>query len=215
MLARLRACFPRWPMLGLGACLLIGAPAQWTSAGGDHSHDGHHAMAAGGGFTRNVVRYQPPDVALIDSSGEPLSFRAALEAEDSPVFFQFIYTTCPGVCPVLSAIMSDLRHALGPGEGAVRLWSVTIDPDHDTPERLGAYAAGFGPVRQWRLMTGGRQDVDALRKAFHAYQDNKMDHEPLTFVWPGQGEDWLRLYGFPSAEELLAEYRRFAAHARH
>src|SRR5215218_3120401 len=52
-------------------------------------------------FTRTVASYDVPDVTLADVNGERVGLTSAL-AYDGPVFLQFIFTTCPTICPVMS-----------------------------------------------------------------------------------------------------------------
>lgn len=182
-----------------------------SQASGSHDdHTGHAAIAAAQRYAARVVDYAPPDIPLIDATWTHHRFRQALDADHRPLVFQFIYTTCPGVCPLLSAIMVDLEHVLGERAGELRRWSISVDPENDTPEQLNAYVQDFGGSSGWQVMTGAKGDIEALQKSFDAYQDNKMDHEPLTFVWAGQGGAWLRIDGFLTAEELLAEVERFS-----
>lgn len=176
----------------------------------DHSvHAMHPVWATDQGYSAQQMDYAPPNIALLDTSRGRHLFGQALHSDSRPVVFQFIYTTCPGVCPLLSTLMADLENVLGDEVQAVRRWSVSVDPEYDTPERLAAYAQEFGAGPGWRLMTGAKADIEALQKSFDAYQDNKMDHEPSTFVWSGHGTEWLRLDGFVSAEELVAEAHDF------
>lgn len=52
----------------------------------------------------------------------------------------FMFTHCPLICPTLTQEMSKLRTALDSVD-AVRFLSISVDPAHDTPERLKQYAA--------------------------------------------------------------------------
>jgi protein SCO1/2 len=73
----------------------------------------------------------------------------------------FVYTTCAGPCPLLSAHMQALQKRLPKSIG---LLSFTVDPDHDSPEVLTVYARGFGADPQrWLFVTG---DKPALIKLF-------------------------------------------------
>ncbi|MFY9826559.1 MAG: SCO family protein, partial [Thermoanaerobaculia bacterium] len=123
---------------------------------------------------------------------------------------QFIFTTCPSICPVLTATLAAAREELG---NEVRLVSISIDPEFDTPARLRDYARRFTAGPGWRFLTGSRDDVAAVQKAFDAYRPNKMQHEPLTFLRAGPGEPWVRLAGPITPAELVAEVRRLAGRA--
>jgi protein SCO1/2 len=62
---------------------------------------------------------------------------------------------------------------------------------------------------RWLFLTGGTEEVVSVRKAFDAYPgDNKMRHQPLTFIRLSPGRPWLRLDGLTSAAQLAGEYER-------
>lgn len=73
----------------------------------------------------------------------------------------FVYTTCAGPCPMLTANMAALQKRLPKSIG---LLSFTVDPDHDSPEVLTVYARKFGADPQrWFFVDG---DKPALMKLF-------------------------------------------------
>jgi protein SCO1/2 len=125
-----------------------------------------------------------------------------------PLLLQFIFTTCPTVCPALSALFATTLRQIEVDAAPLRMVSISIDPEHDTPERLRAYAQRLKAGPQWRFLTGRRADIEAVQKAFDAYQSNKMQHEPLTYLRASPQAPWLRLDGFMSASDLIAEYRQ-------
>lgn len=164
---------------------------------------GAAALQAQPRYVRSEVRVTAPAVTLIDSRGERVPLAAVLD-EPGPVVLQFIFTTCPSICPLLSASLAGAQ-----GEGA-HLVSISIDPEYDTPARLREYARRFKAGPRWRFLTGGRDDVAAVQKAFGAWRVNKMSHQPLTFLRAAPGEPWVRLAGPVSAADLIAETRRLA-----
>ena len=81
-----------------------------------------------------------PDVTV----PAPLDGRqVSLRAVEKPSLLTFIYTTCPTVCPVLTATMRNVQaHALTNGYGdQVEFFPVTFDPVRDDAERLRTYAS--------------------------------------------------------------------------
>jgi protein SCO1/2 len=109
-----------------------------------------------------------PEHPLVDQSGtqRPLS-----SLRGHRVALTFIYTRCPlpDYCPLMNkqftAIQDRIRKSAGLGD--VRLVSVTVDPEYDTPAVLEKYAkaAGADP-RLWYFATGARDDVFAFAKRF-------------------------------------------------
>jgi len=180
-----------------------------SAAHGQHApHEGHGPGPAAPRYTRTVATYAPPDVTLTDAGGAKVKLSSVLEGE-GPVMLQFIFTTCPAVCPVMSATFAAAQTRLGPESEKVRLVSVSIDPEHDTPERLREYARRFKAGPRWLFLTGEAEDIVSVRKAFDAYPgDNKMRHQPLTFIRLAPERPWLRLDGLTSAAQLVGEYER-------
>ncbi len=154
-------------------------------------------------YVRTVGDYPLPDVTLVDMDGQRVPLPAVLG--DGPVLLQFIFTTCPAVCPILSATFTGAQDRLG----GVRMVSITIDPEHDTPGRLREYARRFRAGPQWKFFTGSLDDVVAVQKAFGVYRSDKMQHEPSTFLRAAQGP-WVRLTGQVSSEDLIAELRKLS-----
>src|SRR5437667_9562291 len=73
----------------------------------------------------------------------------------------FIYTTCPGPCPMISSRMSELQKPLEKTE--VHLDSFSVDPEKDTPEVLRSYAERLqaDPAR-WDFLTGPKSAIYKL-----------------------------------------------------
>src|SRR5215213_6409888 len=106
-------------LLSLGALALL--TCSTTRAQAQHSHEQHvHVQQQGQKppaqarerFTRTVASYDVPDVTLTDMNGARVSLSSAL-AHDGPVFLQFVFTTCPTICPVMSSTLSAAQEKLG------------------------------------------------------------------------------------------------------
>jgi protein SCO1/2 len=75
----------------------------------------------------------------------------------------FIYTTCPGPCPMISTRMSELQKPLEKTD--VHLVSFSVDPDRDTPEVLRGYAEKLNAQPQrWDFLTGSRSAIYNLSR---------------------------------------------------
>ncbi|HVI79549.1 MAG TPA: SCO family protein, partial [Candidatus Acidoferrum sp.] len=81
----------------------------------------------------------------------------------------FIYTNCPAECPRMSSQMHKLEAQVGNWRDQVKLLSISVDPDRDTPAALNAFAKRFGaPNEQWRFVTGDAGSVHLLAfQTFH------------------------------------------------
>ena len=123
-----------------------------------------------------------------------------------PVALNFIFTTCTTICPVLSATFSQAQEDLQEQSTPPIMISVSIDPDHDTPERLADYAKSFHAGPGWLFLTGSKGSLLEIQKSFDAYRGDKLNHVPLTFLRASPNSSWVRLEGFTSARELNEEY---------
>lgn len=183
--------------------------ANQVIAHASHLTDAGHTASEGGakGYRRSVHRYPVPAVTLIDMDGAEIFLPAALKG-DSPTMLNFIFTSCTTVCPILSMTFSQSQERLAAELDNMKMISISIDPEHDTPERLREYAKRHNAGAQWRFLTGSRGDIVAVQKAFDAFRGNKMSHQPFTLLRASVDAPWVRLDGFASAAELVAEYRR-------
>ncbi|MEO5573965.1 MAG: SCO family protein [Gammaproteobacteria bacterium] len=159
-----------------------------------------------GKYTRTVVDYRIPDLALVAADGGATSMLTELDA-GKPIMLNFVFTTCTAVCPVITATFSQVRDKLGREASALKMISISIDPEHDTPERLSSYAHRYHAGPEWRFLTGSLDNALLLQKAFDAYRGGKMSHLPVTFLRGSQDTSWIRLEGYASADDLLREYR--------
>ena len=184
-------------MLLAGLCGLLGAPAH---AQEDHAHH-HHSIPE---YARSVANYTVPDVTLVRADGQPVQLSSELD-DGRAVVLSFIYTSCTTVCPMTSATLSELQDKLGGSAERVHLVSISIDPEYDTPQRLRAYAQRFGAGPAWQHYTGTLAASQRSQRAFDVYRGNKMDHAPVTLVRLQPGAPWVRIDGFATADQLLAE----------
>ena len=71
----------------------------------------------------------------------------------------FIFTRCTGPCPMMTSRMAELAKGLAKAKD-VRLVSITVDPEHDTPEVLGEYASRMNAdPSKWIFLTGPKPEI--------------------------------------------------------
>lgn len=196
------------PLTGFIGLFLLASTGTVLAAQQEHDPHAHHRhMMHQSGYKSSMHNYKIPELVLIDMQNNKVSLAKAL-GNDEPVLLNFIFTTCTTICPVLSATFSQVQRELGDEAKNVRMVSITIDPEQDTPERLKEYAGRFKAGSGWQFLTGSIEDIIATQKAFDAYRGDKMNHEPLTFIRGTVDGPWLRLDGFTSAAEVVTEYRQ-------
>ena len=149
-----------WPLIAL---LLSGgldpAVAHDTPQPGDPSVSEAPHLA--------VIR-DAPDFTLTDAAGRPVQLSAL---RGRVVLIAFIYTTCVDACPLLTQRMVLLEQRLqetGLDTETVFL-SITVDPERDSTQVLGEYAARFRAASdRWRFLTDA---PDRVRRVLNAYDE--------------------------------------------
>ena len=201
----IHAAIVRWFLFGSLAVALwsvsaIGALAVAAGVIDEHARH-HHAVSAN---ARSTVSYSVPDITLVRDDGKAVQL--AREMDDGrPVVLTFIYTSCTTVCPLTSLTLAQLQDKLGPQRDSVRLISISIDPEQDSPGRLREYAKQFKAGPEWHHYTGTLAASVAAQRAFNVYRGNKMDHDPVILIRSAPGDSWVRIEGFATADQLLAE----------
>lgn len=191
------------------ATLALGLVPFPTAIAQEHEHH-HHAMPSEqDGYVRTQATYTIPDVKLLDANRAGVLLRSQLD--DKPVILNFIFTSCGAICPVMSTTFSQVQAALASERDTVRMVSISIDPEHDTPEALKIYAKKYGAGPQWQMLTGSLDHSIAVQRAFDVYRGDKMGHTPATFLRARAGQPWVRLDGFASADDILREYRQLTS----
>ncbi len=95
------------------------------------------------------------EFALVDQNGQRFG---SAQLRGKVYVADFIFTSCPDICPVLSTQMSNLQRRVDSPD--VRFVSITVDPEHDTPEVLRQYAARFrADHARWKFLTGEPDEV--------------------------------------------------------
>ena len=148
-----------------------------------------------------------PDVTLIDQDAREVTLRELVDSGDV-VMVDFIFGTCTTICPILSAGFSNLQRRLGSGPGGPVLISLSIDPEHDTPEIMTSYLKRYRAQPGWSFLTGDRDDIDVIMHAFDAYVPDKMSHQPVTFIKGNGPDQWIKIDGLVSTKDLLAELEK-------
>ncbi|MCS6981577.1 MAG: SCO family protein [Flavobacteriales bacterium] len=161
-----------------------------------------------------VLGYAPTHFTLLNQDSIPVT-RGLFDGKVWVV--DFFFTSCPTICPRMSAQMARLRDTFA-REPNFLLLSHTIDPDHDSPSVLRSYVDHLGGDGQgkWHLVTGPRDtiyalaDIYALRVARDAGAPGGIVHSGSLVLMDPQGR--IRGYYDGTQEEdtdrLIKDIRR-------
>lgn len=133
-----------------------------------------------------LVRTSPaPPFDLIDQAGRAVSLGSL---GDRVLIVDFIYTSCPGPCPVQTSIQVDLQRRIPePLRGEIQFISISLDPEVDRPEVLERYATSRGvDLSNWSFLTGPTERVaDVVRRwgvGSIRRDDGTIDHTLIRFL---------------------------------
>jgi len=104
------------------------------------------------------LRLPLPAFTLTDERNKPFGLA---DMKGKVWVADFVFTTCPTVCPKLTKKMVLVQDRTRPLGDAVHLLTITVDPENDTPDKLAAYAKQYGadPLR-WRFLTGSLAQIE-------------------------------------------------------
>jgi protein SCO1/2 len=103
------------------------------------------------------------NVELQTHEGKTVRFYDDL-LKDKIVLVNFMFTECGDVCPGMTQNLADVQKLLGDRVGRqIFMYSISLQPEIDTPEKLKDYADMFDVGPGWLFLTGARDDVELLR----------------------------------------------------
>jgi protein SCO1/2 len=114
-----------------------------------------------------------PEFALLDHTGKPIG-REVFAGQWDLVFFGF--TQCPDICPLTLQVLADARRQLESAgtDPLPRIVLVSVDPERDTPEKLGPYVTYFGTDNLG--ITGELDEIRKLTAAFGIWFEKSAGH---------------------------------------
>ena len=191
--------------LSAGAVLLILFMLVGTGA----AFGGVPAATSGSGGSVWGADYFP-DIPLVTQDGKKVRFFSDL-IKDKVVAISFIYTNCPDMCALETARMREVQRILGDRVGRdVFIYSITIDPAHDTPEVLKRYADKFQVGPGWLFLTGTEADTTLLRRKLGVYNEEnrveKLQEHDLSSVIGNQATgQWMKVSPYENPYVLATQ----------
>ncbi len=152
-----------------------------------------------------------PNTTLITQDGEKRQFFDDL-IKDKVVAINFIFTSCQDSCPLETARLREVQKILGDRVGKdIFFYSISIDPDRDTPEVLKAYKRKFNVGPGWTFLTGDEQEIISLRKKLGLYideiqndKDNPDDHNLSLIIGNQSTGRWMKRSPFENPYVLAS-----------
>jgi len=170
-----------WAAVPIAAMWTIGMALSPTHAAADHARWGADYF---------------PNVTLTTHESTPVRFYDDL-IKGKIVAVDLIYTTCQYACPLETARLAQVQRILGDRVGReIFFYSITIDPEHDTPQVLKDYAEKYHVAAGWLFLTGTRSDIELISKKLGLYAapdpSNPDGHTPMLLIGNETTGQWMR-----------------------
>ncbi len=146
----------------------------------------------------NGTAYNPvipaPELRGVNADGSPFDL-ADLRGQVVMLFFG--YTSCPDICPLALSDMKQVEAQLGAAAADTAVVFVSLDPERDTPERLGIFMNAFDP--SFIGVSVPEAELEQIKKDFGVYGEKAIvdpsqsaagyliDHTGWTYVIDKQG----------------------------
>ena len=171
--------------------LLVGTLLLW----------GNHPVSAG------VSGKFYPNVPLVNQDGKILRFYDDV-IKGKVVSINFMFTSCGDSCPLETAKLRQVQKLLGDHLGKdVYMYSISVDPERDTPDVLKAYMKRFDVGPGWQFLTGKKEDIDLVRKKLGMYsrdEDELSDHHINFMLGNEKTGQWLKRTPFDLPETVVS-----------
>ena len=154
-----------------------------------------------------------PNVELVNQDGKTVRFYDDL-IKGKVVAISFIFTHCGDSCPAETAGLRQVQKLLGDRVGKdIFFYSISIDPEHDTPKVLKDYAKRFRVGPGWSFLTGSKADVTLLRKTLGLFRDgveaSKLsEHNTSILIGNESTGQWIKRSPFDEPKVLAWQLGR-------
>jgi protein SCO1/2 len=126
------------------------------------------------------------------------------------VVVNFIFTSCSDLCPIVTARLAEVKDKLGDAVGRdVFFVSLSVDPEHDTPEMLKAFADAFETGPGWQFLTGRPEDIKSINAKFGDRSGTRKlsDHRNEMLIGNDATGDWERASPLQDIDQIVLTIR--------
>jgi protein SCO1 len=148
-----------------------------------------------------------PNLPVVTHDGKTVRFYDDL-IKGKRVVVSFIFTNCTDICPIVTARLAQVEDKLGDSMGRdLFFYSISVDPEKDTPEKLKQYAEAFQVGPGWKFVTGKLEDIRAINAKFGERMRSLTDHRNEIVLGNDATGEWAR-------DNVLGDIERVAMSIR-
>ena len=152
---------------GITTVIILALGASWTIKKASLSHS-----------LKNIK--QVPNFSLINQNGDSFTEK---KLKNKISVLDFMFTNCPGPCPIMSNNMSELYKSYG-NVDQVQFISITVDPENDNTSQLKKYAESYGVYdERWQFLTSEIEKIKTLKQeGFMLYAGELPQAHAIKFI---------------------------------
>jgi len=152
---------------GITTVIILALGASWTIKKASSSHS-----------LKNIK--QVPNFSLINQNGDSFTEK---KLKNKISVLDFMFTNCPGPCPIMSNNMSELYKSYGSVD-QVQFISITVDPENDNTSQLKKYAESYGVYdERWQFLTSEIEKIKTLKQeGFMLYAGELPQAHAIKFI---------------------------------
>lgn len=151
-----------------------------------------------------------PNTVLTTHEGKTVRFYDDL-VRGKVVAINMMYTECKGICPKMTANLRQVQKLFGDRLGRdVFMYSISLQPERDTPERLKEYFDRHRIASGWQFLTGAGNDIEQLRYRLGFYDHDpvvdrdKSSHTGMVRIGNDKYDRWTMAPALADPEQILA-----------
>lgn len=189
----------------LGAATLAALPASSAKFNHETAGNADSMLRRKQAFT---------NIPLVTHEGKIVRFYEDL-IKNKTVMINFMYARCGDICPGMTANLKLVQKEFGDRVGKdIFMYSISLEPEHDSPQILKAYAELFHVKAGWTFLTGKKADIELLRKQLgFSFSDPALDKDKTQHIGVVKfGIEALERWGMSPAmgdPKYIAEYVRW------
>ena len=124
---------------------------------------------------RMDAMFDAPTFSLTDQGGKKF---ASQSLHGKVWVADFVFTTCTGLCPMMTQQMSEFQKQTAGSN--IQMVSFSVDPEHDTPALLTAYASDAkADLSRWHFLTGDKEQLWTISNAMKLAVGPGDDHQVM------------------------------------
>lgn len=150
----------------------------------------------------------PPAAKLTLEDSSATKLQDVLKGRVTAV--QLMFTSCQATCPIQGALFGETLKKLGERSKLAQLLSISIDPERDTPEALGAWLKRFGASARWRAARPEKSQLEALVSFLKSRQPGPDPHTAQVYYFDRKGRLVMRSVDFPPASAIVTMLEQLA-----